>query len=125
MVYRRYPYLHRNYYYSEPKPPREKNTEQVNDNKDILEEKGSKNIKLAEDIPMPNEKENIRNPEASFTPGFKTSIIGQRNSKFSLSSILPENLNFEDILILGIIFILLYEGKKDDMLLVVLIYLLI
>lgn len=112
MVYRRYPYLHRTYYQTEPKPSNEK-------------EKSFEDIKMLDDIPMPNERESLNNPEVSTASGSERSFLEPKGLRFYLDKFLPLKLNLEDLIILGIIVVLLYEGRKDDILIVVLIYLLL
>jgi hypothetical protein len=126
MVYKRYPYLHRNYYYPTPKSARSKNSSQEDKSqKDVTREKVSDNIKLIEEIPMPNETEDIKSPEVPSTPGFRTAMTEYGHSNFPLARLFPHKINFEDILIIAIIFILMREEKRDDMLLIALVYLLL
>jgi len=126
MVYKRYPYIHRNYYYPAPKPPQEKSINQEDkSHKDIPGEKNPEISKLAEEIPMPNEKEDGKIPEASSAPGVRTSTVRYKYSNFPLAKSILNKINFEDILILALILILMHEEKKDDMLIIALVYLLL
>lgn len=126
MVYKRYPYIHRNYFYPTPGPSRSKNSSKGDkEHKDIPGVKDPENIKLAEEIPMPNEREDIKIPEAPSASGFQTSITRHKQSSFPLARFFQGRINFEDILIIAIIFILMHEEKRDDMLLIALVYLLL
>ena len=158
MVYKRYPYIHRYYYYPAAKPPQEKSTNQENKlpkdipetledvtgAKNLLGEKQPHNMKsaentkstenmklagniksIAEEIPMPNEKEDGKIPEASSAPGVRTSTVRYKYSNFPLAKSILNKINFEDILILALILILMHEEKKDDMLIIALVYLLL
>lgn len=126
MVYKRYPYLHRNYYYPTPRAPREKSTSQSGNTDEVNQsDKDSENIKPVEEIPMPNEEEDIKIPEASSASGLRTPFSGHKHSGFSLSKLFSKKIDLEDILIIAIILIIMHEGKRDDMLLIALIYLLL
>ncbi|HOJ09892.1 MAG TPA: hypothetical protein PK733_04785 [Clostridiales bacterium] len=133
MAYRRYPYIHRNYYYTRNLPNGKNNAP----------------TKLVNDIPMPNEKESIRDPEVPLKPGSKTSSKASSESSFKIGhdssnnnipdtpdnkkrdykspfiKLFQDKIQLDDIIILGLIFILLYEGIKDDMLFLILIYILL
>jgi len=158
MVYKRYPYIHRYYYYPAAKPPQEKSTNQENKlpkdipetledvtgAKNLLGEKQPHNMKsaentkstenmklagniksIAEEIPMPNEKEDGKTPETFPVTGVRTSSLRRKSSSFPLVKYILNRINFEDLLIIAIILILLHEEKRDDMLLIALAYLLL
>ena len=71
-------------------------------------------VKESTRIPLPNELENEREVPAR----------GRRSGLFPVDflSSLTSRIRLEDIILLGLILLLLYEGIQDDLLLVVLLY---
>jgi hypothetical protein len=145
MIYRRYPLIHRKTSYPGPryaaKPPGHG-----------LSKGKPKYDKTPEKIPLPNEPEKAGKPDVSHTPGksvihgksdiprkpgytlspgyaFQTEAGGtdkrKLNRPFSFLNILHKKIQLEEIIILGLIFLLLNEEIRDDILLVVLIYILL
>lgn len=75
----------------------------------------AESIKINADIPLPNNKENIQDS------------ISRKKEKDSSSIIdfLKEKITIEEIILIGIIFVLLEEGVEDEFLLLLLLYILI
>jgi len=71
--------------------------------------------KSTDSIPLPNEKE--------YTPARPESEIRQPPS--SILDLVRKYIHFEEIIIIGLIFILLDEGIDDEFLLIILIYILL
>ncbi|HEX3027837.1 MAG TPA: hypothetical protein VHT34_00685 [Clostridia bacterium] len=71
-------------------------------------------IRQKEDIPLPNQKEQTDNAAFRNNKGFN----------FPFGSIF-KRIGLEEIILVGLIFLLLNEGIEDDFLLIILIYVLI
>jgi len=91
-----------------------------------LDESSVERPRNVEGIPLPNEIEEASIPKNS-RKGYNTPF----NLDF-IKDITPFNLDFiknkihiEELVLLGVIFLLLYEGIKDDFLIVLLIYVLL
>lgn len=109
MPYMRRPYIKRKYMYQEPPLPVHMEDEYPTAGKAAMAKE-----KLA-DIPLPNEKEDM-SPE--------TSRLTTQQKPFFLS-FLKNRLRIEDIILLGLILLLLQEGVEDELLLILLIYILL
>jgi len=88
-------------------------------NMDNADEKATKTnlqeiIKRIEDIPLPNLRENTSEPYERLARHFKIPF-----KKFF------SRIGFEEILLIGLIFLFLNEGIEDDFILIILIYVLI
>ncbi|HHY23583.1 MAG TPA: hypothetical protein GX527_05005 [Clostridiaceae bacterium] len=119
MLYRRYPLIHRKYAYpssrpyakeSEPSPEKEKLKDAIN--KD-------------EKIPLPNELEHIYGPEVASQTGSEMFNKSRESGIFGFLKLLPKKIHLEEVIIIGLIFLLLNEEIKDDILLLILIYILL
>ncbi|NSW91610.1 MAG: hypothetical protein HPY74_13215 [Firmicutes bacterium] len=119
MLYRRYPLIHRKYMYPGPRHVTKRSSS------DIQEEKLKDDKKKAEEIPLPNELEHIPGPGSSSQTGPEVINKSRENSAFPFLNIFSRKIQFEEIVILGLIFLLLNEEIRDDILLVVLIYILL
>ncbi len=71
-------------------------------------------VRQIEDIPLPNQKEKTDNAALRNNKGFS----------FPFSSIF-KRIGIEEIILVGLIFLLLNEGIEDDFLLIILFYILI
>lgn len=87
------------------------NTEHTHDTDNSMLENTSKEVKK---IPLPNEKDE---------PAFSEKTA--RTKRSFLSNIFSRQLHTDEIILLGLIFLLIEERIDDDFLLIVLIYLLI
>ena len=68
------------------------------------------------DIPLPNEKENsLESTNAPAVPGRHNNIL----------DFIKTHIHFEEIVLIGLIFILLDEGIDDEFLLIILVYILL
>jgi hypothetical protein len=72
-------------------------------------------IKVTDDIPPPN---NIENTSDSLTRK-------QTKTPFSVINFFKDKITIEEIILIGVIFILLEEGVEDEFLLLMLVYILI
>lgn len=72
-------------------------------------------IKITDDIPPPN---NIENTSGSLNRK-------QTKTPFSLFNFFKDKITIEEIILIGVIFILLEEGVEDEFLLLMLVYILI
>jgi hypothetical protein len=77
-------------------------------------------VKKVEDIPLPNEVDAVRN-EKKNTYGFSS----KANKELSLTDFISKRFQIDEIILLGLIFLLLEERINDDYLLIILTYLLI
>ena len=68
----------------------------------------------AEKIPLPNEEEDAVEKQST-----------RHTQKPSIISFFKERIHIEEIILLGLIFVLLDEGIDDDLLLIVLVYILL
>ena len=95
MTYRRNPYMNRRFPHAEP-PPAETP------------------VKL-QNIPLPNEDEETADSEPK----------PQRSSRPSILDFFRDRIHLEEIIILGLIFVLMQEEIDDDILLLLLVYILL
>lgn len=105
MLYRRYPYVNRQYMHSKSNVPAGNilNAELVGEPQRTIE-----------DIPLPNE-------EPLETPN-RHDI--RRSHPFPFLSFFKKRIGIEEILLIGLLFILLQEGIDDEFLIIILLYLL-
>ena len=73
--------------------------------------KSGGSIKNVQDIPLPNEIDTARNEK--------------KNQRLSLTDFISKRFQIDEIILLGLIFLLLEERINDDYLLIILTYLLI
>lgn len=108
MIYRKFPVLRKKYMYVNPAPAA---------NSAAMGQAES-SFREIEKIPLPNEIENgINLPDQN---NDDVGITRNRNKPF-LSSVF-QNIQPDDIILLGLIFILYQEGIDDEILLILLIY---
>jgi len=119
MPYRRYPLIHRKYAYPGLRPP----SKAPELNPEMKKPKDA--AKKDEEILLPNELEHISGPEAASQTGPEMFNKNRESSVFSFLKLLPKKIHLEEIIILGLIFLLLNEEIRDDILLLVLIYILL
>lgn len=81
------------------------------------------NAKNIKDIPLPNEIDNIRN-EKKHNTGFSSKKT-TTNKRLSFTDFISKRFQTDEIILLGLIFLLLDEKINDDYLLIILTYLLI
>ncbi|TYQ15283.1 UNVERIFIED_CONTAM: hypothetical protein Cloal_1717 [Acetivibrio alkalicellulosi] len=79
--------------------------------------------KEIEDIPLPNEIDTISNSNDDTNK--KSSDNFNQSKRASLKDILSKRFKTDEVILLGLIFLLLEEKTHDDYLLIILIYLLI
>lgn len=119
MPYRRYPLVHRKYAYPSL------GTSIKSSGQELGKMKPKDNIKKVGEIPMPNELEHISGPETLPDTGPDTFNRSRDESlPYFLKSLL-KNIHLEELIIIGIIFILLNEEIRDDILLLAFVYILI
>jgi hypothetical protein len=107
MPYQNNPFRHRRYTY----PDNNLLTNEPFTNNDISTE----SIKVSADIPLPNNKENAQG-----------SINQKRGmSPSSIINFFKNKITIEEIILIGVIFVLLEEGIEDEFLLLMLVYILI
>jgi hypothetical protein len=121
MIYRRYPLIHRRLLRPGPRYATKPSSNGLSKEK-------SKENKKTEKIPLPNEPDK---PGHVLSPGYSSQTgTGETNKSkglrpFPFLNNLHKKIQFEDIIILGLIFLLLNEEIRDDILLIVLIYILL
>lgn len=106
MLYRRNPYANRKYVHAEEPAAV---TEQGK-----IQSYPDQSVKL-ESIPMPDEADE----NTDITPGMR------KSGRLSIIDFLKNRIRLEEIIIFGLIFILLQEEVEDELLLILLIYILI
>jgi hypothetical protein len=106
MPYRNSPFRHKRYTYSN-------NT--LLPNESFSKDMSAESIQVNADIPLPNNRENIsesQHRKKTFNP-------------LSIINFFKERITLEEIILIGVIFVLLEEGIEDEFLLLMLVYILI
>ncbi len=119
MLYRRYPLIHRKYAYPGSRP----HVKELGPSPE--KEKLKDTINKDEEIPLPNELEYATGPEIASQTGSEMFNKNRESSIFSFLKTLTKKIHLEEIIIVGLIFLLLNEEIKDDILLLILIYILL
>jgi hypothetical protein len=106
MLYRRHPYINRQYMH---------NNVNVHAGDMLNPDVVGEPQRTVDDIPLPNE-EPLESPRRQST---------RKNQPFSFLNFFMERIGIEEILLLGLLFILLQEGIDDEFLIIILLYVLI
>ncbi len=105
MLYRRYPYINRQYVHNKTMVP----TTDIFNSDPMVEPQ-----KTIDDIPLPNE-------EPLETPGRRDV---RRVHPVPFLSFFKKRIGIEEILLIGLLFLLIQEGINDEFLIIILLYLL-
>jgi len=132
-IYRRYPYPDMNHYtYGRKRPVTDKTWSEKEKAKEQADDVGdgskidASSSKSSIEIPLPNQEENVTHGEWK-TPGRKIKYRGAYPFQYKPSFIdfIREHVHLEELLLIGLIILFLKEGIEDELLTILLIYILL